>query len=383
MNSHRLFDDFERTDEHGIRARESRYEFLNRCAWPPVVRQRAQLDDWYSRFPDPTGEFCRRFRMRDRNHDSAAFELLAHEGLRASGVTVHPYPELPGGSHPDFLVTSPSGRSAYVEATVVGSDPFSHPKLEAEVFEAIHDLGGRTPPGIGLWLEVRGTLEKSPQLSELTDEVCQWLDTLDPEQVAACGPGEWPRTEIPVGAAYGHWVLELRAVPHNGTGLIQKWPVRGRSGTIGKDLRRAIRKKAAQHRGIDAPLVVAVNDAGAFGRTFEVAALFGPRTIAFPTGDDLPRSGPGIWLYGNPTNATNTSISGVLMFRGAFTLYAPEAVQACLYLNPYVEDLVPEELRVFGYADAPNGELCFREGRSVGEVLGISDTLRGPNLPST
>ena len=237
-------------------------------------------------------------------------------------------------------------------------------------------LVSRTPAGIGLWLDVRGTLKKSPKLSKLTREVCQWLNTLDPKQVAACGPGEWPRTEIPVGAAYGDWVLELRAAPHHVTGLIQKWPGRRRSGTIGKELRRAIRKKAAQHRGIDAPLVVAVNDAGASGRTFEVAALYGPQKIAFPTGDDLPRSGPGIWLYGNPANATNTSISGVLLFRGAFALYAPEAVQACLYLNSYVEDVVPEELRVFGYADAPDGELRFHEGRSVGEGLGISQGLR-------
>ena len=257
---------------------------------------------------------------------------------------------------------------------MVGRDPFSHPKLEAEVFEAIHDLVGRTPAGIGLWLDVRGTLKKSPRVSVVTDEVCRWLNTLDPERVGASGPGEWPKTEIPVGAAYGDWVLELRAVPHEGTGLIQKWPGRGRSGTIGRELRRAIRKKAAQHRGIDAPLVVAVNDAGASGRTFEVAALYGPQKIAFPTGDDLPRSGRGIWLYGHPANATNTSISGVLFFRGAFTLYAPEAVQACLYLNPYVEDLVPEELRVFGYADAPDGELRFHDAHTVGDVLGIPET---------
>ena len=71
------------------------------------------------------------------------------------------------------------------------------------------------------------------------------------------------------------------------------------------------------------------------------------------------------------------------MFRGAFTLYAPEAVQACLYLNPYVDDLVPEELRVFGYADAPDGELRFHDAHTVGDVLGISETAQSPNLPST
>ena len=378
-----LFDDFERTDDRGTRVSEARFEFLNRSSWPPAARERALLEDWYSRFPDRDGALRAQIRARDQNHRAAAFELLLYEVLRISGLSVDPYPEAPGGSRPDFFVRSPSGRSVYVEATVVGGDPFSHPKLEAEGFEAIHDLVSRTPAGIGLWLDVRGTLRKSPKLSKLTREVCQWLNTLDPKQVAACGPGEWPRTEIPVGAAYGDWVLELCAVRHHGTGLIQKWPGRGRSGTIGKELRRAIRKKAAQHRGIDAPLVVAVNDAGASGRTFEVAALYGPQKIAFPTGDDLPRGGPGIWLYGNPANATNTSISGVLLFRGAFALYAPEAVQACFYLNSYVEDLVPEELRVSAMRMPPDGELRFHDGWTVGDVLGISEASQGPNLPST
>ena len=178
-------------------------------------------------------------------------------------------------------------------------------------------------------------------------------------------------------------MLELRAVPHHGPGLIQKWPGRGRSGTIGKELRRAIRKKAAQHRGIDAPLVVAVNDAGASGQDAEVTALFGPAKFNIASGDSLPRSGPGVWLYGNPPNAMNTRIGGVLVFRGALGMYPPERVHACLYLNPYVDDLVPEELRVFGYADAPDGELRFHDARTVGDVLGISETARSPNLPST
>ena len=53
-------------------------------------------------------------------------------------------------------------------------------------------------------------------------------------------------------------------------------------------------------------------------------------------------------------------------------------VSACLYLNPFVDDRVPRELRTLGYAAEADGHLHRYNGnRSVGDVLELPEDWPG------
>ena len=90
----------------------------------------------------------------------------------------------------------------------------------------------------------------------------------------------------------------------------------------------------------------------------------------------------GIWTGKRDSNAwrpTHNEVSGVVIFHRA-SPYTAASIEACLYLNPYVEDRIPAELRALGYAAAEDGQVKWHAGRTTGDVLGLDNDGPGPFL---
>ncbi len=382
LNAKLLFDDIERSDDAPLRAGESPFGFLNRSAWPRNPNVRSELERWYKRFPDSNGDLRSRFRRKDQNHESAFFELFLHELFVRLGLSVEVNPTLAGGSKPDFLVAG-SGSRAYVEATVV-ADTIGDSPLEAPVFEAINRLDGEVPAGWGVSIDTEGTLERAPRLPSITRKIRSWLNDLEPAAPTwkNFDSSTAPRLEVSADPACGDWVVRAKAVPRSAGGSVIQARHFGGSGTLGGPVRDAISTKARQLETHGDLLIVAVNDGSGYGTRHEAAALFGPVTIGIPSGEILPPTG-GIWTgkrTDEPWNPTHAEISAVMIFRRA-SPYTAASVEACLYLNPYLEDRIPEELRAFGYAAAEGDDVKWHAGTSTGQILSLEDDWPGPFPP--
>ena len=359
----------------------SRFDSLNQSAIPAMQTARDELERWYSRFPDQDGDLRSRFRGADHNHDGAFFELFLHELLPRLGLCVEVHPKLEDGRCPDFLVSGSAGK-AFVEATYL-SQPSTVPPLEDEVLNAIDDLDGDVPADLGLSVWVTGTLKQAPSLKPITQKVCRWLNGL------ARRNSSWhdgPEKRIPVDPKYGNLVLTLQAMPRSADSrVIQAWSTHGWSGSIGEEICKAVSKKARKYNNLDHPLVVAVNIASAGADLNEEDALFGQPALrlrrdsssdAWSSAGSV-RTGKALWFDNRKRRHHYPWLSAVMMFHN-LAPWTVANVSACLYLNPYVDDRVPRELRTLGYAAEADGQLRRYEGdRLVGDVFGLPDAWPG------
>ena len=342
-----------------------------------MYRVRNLWEGWYARFPDGSGSLRSRFRGDDHNHDGAVFELFLHELFTRLGLLVEVEPEQEDGGSPDFLVSGADG-AAYVEATYL-KHSFTTPALERPVLDAIDELAEQVPTEIGLSAQVDGTLRRAPPLGPIKRQASDWLNQLDPQTVS------WESefwTTIPVDAEYGDWRLALKAIPQgSGGGLIVIGPTRSGPFNDHADLRKAVERKANRYRNLAHPLVVAA-DITSFDaeRGVEVEALFGQRVVRYQlrstneprTFAGLARTGKALWVDNERGRTRNNGLTALMMVHD-LAPHTVANVSLCLYLNPFVEDKVPHELRSFGYAAVAGGELHRHEGwRTVREVMGLS-----------
>jgi len=339
-----------------------------------MYRVRNQWDGWYSRFPDASGSLRSRFRGDDHNHDGAVFELFLHELLTRLGLSVIFEPNLDDGRSPDFLVTG-ADRAAFVEAPYL-KQPFTTPALEAPVLDAINELADGVSPAIGLSVEVEGALKRAPSLRQMKRQAAAWLDQLDPQEVS------WTRefqTTIEVDPEYGDWRLTLAAIPRGLSGnLVVIGPTRGGPFNVHEDLRGAVERKSNRYRGLTLPLVVAADIQGFDAERIEEEALFGQEAIRIQTNPahdrrraQFARTGKALWFDNDRGRIRNAGLTALMMVHD-LAPWTVANVSVCLYLNPYVEDQVPDELRSFGYANAARGALHRHEGwRTVREVMGL------------
>ena len=373
-NSGSLFDQIDRArlPEPGETA--SRFERVNRSNRPYMYRVRNLWEGWYARFPDRSGSLRSRFRGDDHNHDGAVFELFLHELLTRLGLSVIVEPSLDDGRSPDFLVSG-ADRPAYVEATYL-KQPITTPALEAPALDAINELAGEVSPAIGLSVEVEGALRRAPPLRRIKRQTAAWLYQLDPHAVS------WTRqfqTTIEVDPDYGDWRMALTAIPRGSSdSLIVIGPTRGGPFDVHEDLRRAVERKSNRYRGLTLPLVVAADIQGFDAERIEEEALFGQEAIRIQTNAasdrshaQFARTGKALWFDNDRGRIRNAGLAALMMVHD-LAPWTVANVSVCLYLNPYVEDQVPDELRSFGYANAARGALHRHEGwRAVREVMGL------------
>ena len=216
---------------------------------------RSTLERWFAEYPEDAKKDLRaRFRKSDHNHDSAFFELFLHEVFQQLGLTptVHPEPST-GRGRPDFAITSRTGSTTYVEASVVGLSGFmAEDPLEQEMLDAIDTLAIEHPTGVRLMAESDGKLPASPPIRRIKREVRRWLEQVDRE--SPCPGSIEARPSLPI--RYGEWKLTLTAFHRSdlfSDRLIHLGP--GRGGVLSADvaLRKNVLEKAKQHGKLDHP----------------------------------------------------------------------------------------------------------------------------------
>ncbi len=228
-----------------------------------------------------------------------------------------------------------------------------------------------------------GTLSQEPKLRPITGRICQWLNGLDRQTISWGNVGT---IDVQVDHEYGDWVLTLEAVPRSGgDSVIVGCESEGRSGIIGEEIYKAVSKKARKYKNLDHPLVVAVNIPSAGAEPHEEAALFGHPTLRLrrsEDGDDLTpagiiHTGKALWFDNTKRRSRYPKLSALMMFHD-LAPWTVANVSACLYLNPYVNDRVPRELRALGYAAEADGQLRrYKGSRLVRNVLGLPEDWPG------
>src|SRR4051812_46909014 len=112
-----LFDNIERQDKGPARHLEDSFSYYNRSARVGIAKIRAQLQEWFERYPrSDEAELAARFRA---DFQPAFFELFLHELSLRLGLEVTVHPDVGDGmsTRPDFLLSEPGG-TTYLEARV-------------------------------------------------------------------------------------------------------------------------------------------------------------------------------------------------------------------------------------------------------------------------
>ena len=270
----------------------------------------------------------------------------------------------------DFLATTPDGDRFYVEATEVISSQYPETPLENDVTEKLNEMCHNS--GIYWYsLSVRsGELHQHLAKKDLLP-IKEWVEGLSTEEPktyrqtfacldravqgvnARCRPlSYWD--DLP---REGEWIIDIFAWPrseHKRGVESTMFPGCGKGGAVDSvgPLVRAIRAKARQHKAVEGPLLVAINDKSAFpAADIDVElALFGWQQdvaegvcrITPPPGQEKRRSAWGSW--------ENTKISAVLLFT-ELTQHSLPYQEVCLYENPWALSPIPCWFkRTFPYA---------------------------------
>ena len=382
-----LFDDMLRSDHRPSPRRERSFEFLNRSAWPAANNVRTVLESWFADYPDGAKEDLRnRFRKPDHNHESAFFELILHQIFLQLGLApeVHPEPRT-GRGRPDFSIRDRRG-AYYVEANVAGvTGDLAEDPLEDEILDALDSLAAERPSRIALDAATRGKLEQSVSKRSIKHEVREWIARIDPSLITSGSLSGNPKLEVRRGA----WTLTLTAfhvLSRPSNRLIHMGPMKTAWSNDGEALRKNILEKAKQHGNLDRPLVIAVNAQGGFpDREDELSALFGrgQMTVEGTNGGNVVSTGvsrepEAVWrsLSGN----RYTRVHGVLFFRGVMPWNAHNSTSH-VYLNPFIDADVPDELLRLGRAHVQNGTMMWEAGELLGDLLDLPQDWPGEKTP--
>src|SRR5438128_2694840 len=185
----RLFDDIERKGDEGKPHGEPKFDYLNRIARPDAPLVRDFMEHCFQQYPAGSRADMRaRFRGRvDRHHLGAVAELVWHELLRHHGCQVEPHPTVPGTSRrPEFLVEEPTGSRFYLESVVDTArsvQEAGREQIENNLYDRIN--AALRSPNFFIGVDLRGDFPQEPSIKKVAAEIRAWLDTLDPDQVAA------------------------------------------------------------------------------------------------------------------------------------------------------------------------------------------------------
>ncbi|MDC5328953.1 hypothetical protein OHW61_04145, partial [Acinetobacter baumannii] len=174
-----LFSNFIRTDDQIIRANESEFDFLERCAWPSAASIRLLLEQCLKNYPlIEQAEIIARIRSGDKRHfTSAIFELFLHEYMIRQGFILTPHPELPNGSlkRPDFLVSDSDGQLFYLEAVCTSENDGKDSSAEARKNWALDYINLRPHHSFMIAIESTGDPTTQPSGKQLYKFINQWL----------------------------------------------------------------------------------------------------------------------------------------------------------------------------------------------------------------
>ena len=216
-----------------------------------------------------------------RQSYSAAFELFLYWSFKKMGLKVDFQPEI-NGVNPDFRIVDKPGRSAYVEASVMFSDPLEaemsyistgmpiwkeFEKLESSDFVVLNASSSGNPGNV------------SPQLARR--EVQKWIDQLDVPEV--CIRQIWGIPPYKT-FLFGNWRLDVELQIKSpekrermGTTAVESEGFSGGySDNPAKRLRSKLEEKSSQVRKTNGNCIVAITERqGGFSSDDVQTALFG------------------------------------------------------------------------------------------------------------
>lgn len=313
-----LFDSIPR-NSNPAKYSEAQFGFLNRADGPKYRAVRDLIEDWYSGYPDPTGDLRARFREHEvQQHVSAWWELYTFTLFRQLGYSV----TVNRGQGPDFLVEKDDS-SINVECAVLFKDG-SRWNSDGERWALDCIDAARNPDFfVGVRIVSYGSRLKR---SRVIADVESWLNTLDYESVrdALMQRGERPSRTFNFGD--DDWRVTLSAIPfspdHRGEdcGRIGVGPSSGAFTVESSvEIRKILKGKREQARGHSAPLAVAILNWTTFARPREVEeALFG--------------SAAGFWNPGPPPRGSGVS---AILFGERISMLRPFGELPTLWLNPW------------------------------------------------
>lgn len=378
-----IFDVVTRTDASPKLSIETDFQFLNRSARAEMTRAREFLEDLVTSYPDPD-DLINRFRSNNNsNFRSAEFELLLYSALQRQGFLLAPHPELPNGSssRPDFLVTTPTGDSFYLEA-VLASENSSDQTNQPLVATTLDVFTTASHANFGVIVKTSGYPSTQPSRRRILQKTLAWLDSLDPDEVQAAID------------ASGHDVMPTLVMTHESLEIsVQALPLRadrrgkasrllavqfGQAGWLDSwsPIKDAITFKGNRYGRLDKPLVVAVNFSGHhLVRLDEMQALFGQEQIVLSTEDldaepRLDRAPNGAWV--GKSGPQFRRVSGAWLFDNLCVYNVPSR-RATLYLNPWATLPVPSDMLQFSHAIGVDGHMTWHDGVAPGQAFDLPD----------
>ena len=282
---------------------------------------------------------------------SGFFEEFVGALFDELGCDMESHPPV-NGRLSDYFATTPDDESFYIEATVLKPKQFSEPRpTEEDVCRKLDEIC-QVPYLYWFWASATGELYQYLAKEQL-DPIKRWMEGLNTEDIRfqaanfSFASGTPPRgTKAPSEV----WEIEIDAMPRSEAKqgipdvLLAGFGRGGGIDAVSPLINRA-REKVKQHKYVEKPVVLAINDMADFPleRIDVSVALFGWEQNAetgvsriTPLREDLRRRS----IWGNRENST---ISGILLFHRL----RPGSIRhanVCLYENPWARHPVPHWL---------------------------------------
>lgn len=380
-----LFSQGDRSDFSFKRESESNFTFVDRCALPFVANTRRLLEQYISNFPaGERDELIARMRSGDDTHyKSATFEVLLHEILRRLGCELRCHPILPNGSlaRPDFLVHTPSGEEFYLEA-VLASEKGLHKETNGIKEAVLWQFYEHTHPSFMVSVRTSGLPTTQPSAKKLLNQVVNWLNSLDPDlvdhDIKTYGWDVVPKLEW----RHEDWSLVFSPIPiipeRRGSGGPIMGMITGEGGWVNTwtPIKEAIEHKSRKYGLLDKALLIAINlDTIGLKRMDEMQALYGEERLLISIGDEdgqptLARAPNGAWR--GPSGPRGKRASGAWLFNN-LSMYTLGDAKQTVYFHPWPNIELPSILRTFPSAEVSHEQVNWADGRSVAELLGITN----------
>ncbi len=293
-------------------------------------------------------------------------------------MEVHGHADSLKSTRPDFTGLLRGTPRFYLESTLAAESNVTIAS-EARLSQVLDALNIVNSPNFYLNLSLRGLIDKSPPTSKMRSCVEDWLNSLDPNQIA--GLSGKRGQEIPPSYVWkgNNWELILTGVPKPieerkmpGTrsiiSITRDWgPINAPS------LFNALKSKAGRYGKLDLPYILGVNAADfSVGEYSLMNALFGSLAFSFRTlGWSRKRDG----LLMGAKGQKYARISAVLFVSGL----APETVARrtpILWHNPWANK--PLNPKVWEGTQRTlnlnSSEWEERHGKPVWEIFGLSPT---------
>ena len=353
-------------------------------ARPEFARIRNFLEELASACPaEEITELTSRIQSGNDTHfKSATFELFLYTFLSRLGFQLVPHPQLPNGvtARPDFHVTTPSGMSFYLEATLASMGNDESPAVEAMIGTTLDALAQARHPNFMVGIEHTGAPSTQPSGKRLLNIALRWLDSLDVDSIRALVVKNGLESAPTLPWSHESWHVELRAIPlmpemrgnattlvgmlGGGAAFIETW----------SPITKAVKFKGSKYGALDKPLLVAVNvNAFHLDRIDEMQALYGqeqfvydlnhpelePRSQRAPNGAWRGKSGPQM-----------TRVSGAWFFND-LSPYSAAARHHTVYFNPWAKHPLPDDLKALPHAIAEGNKMRWSSGIALREIFDL------------